>query len=1117
MLYRKHYLIACLLGTMLHAYSQNFTFDPGKTIAGKPYFADPGISPDGLTIAFSSGGDIWTVPSSGGDARLLIAHPAFESRPLYSPDGKWLAFNSNRTGNGDIYMLNLTTSELKRLTFDDGNEDVSGWSPDSKYVYFSTASHDINAMRDVYRVRVDGGTPMPVSHSRYMTEFWAAPAPDGRAVAFNARGVASGQWWRNGHSHLDESEIWLWNPGTGEGSFEKLTEGGAKDIWPMWSKDGGTLYFVSDRTGTENLWSMSLHGKAKQLTSFSKGRVLWPSISVNGQTIVFERDFSIWKYDISSGKTSEVNIKRMGQPSPGLPSAGEGGRRGGGETMRGMKLSPDGKKIAFVDHGEVFVGAATGGEAIRVTFTGAVESQLIWAPNSSAISYVSDRDETSHIYEYNFLTGKEGRLTSADKDDWTPVYSPDGKNLVFVRDNRELILLDRATGKETILTKAYIGRAPNGGTVIRYSPDGKWIVFGATGPKGFRNVYAIQAGGGEARPVSFLANSNGGDISWGDDGKYILFTTGQRTESRNVARVDLVARKPEFNEDKLQRLFIEQNTSPSTPVNLSEPIYNRPALTTTAIPGEPAPATPTSAPAGDSSRGRTGNRRATPRTEIDFKGIHERLSILALGGADVGDVIINKEGVVVMSASIGGQTNLYIYSSGEGGRAGGGRGEAGAAAGSPLRPLTTTPGMKTDIQFSPDGREVFYLSQSGIESVSLDTKAVRPVTIRADVQPNFDKEKIEAFRQAWTAQKRGYADADMNGVDWNAVYKEFQPIVAGVASTDELRRVLSLMVGELNSSHSGVSGPGAFVPAVTGRLGLYFDRAEYEDHGKLRITEVIESGPTDLSGLVHVGDYLSAIDGRSLTIHDNLDELLEEKAGRKVTLTLSTANGTSSIVTVKPVNLATEKGLLYKQWVRQEREYINKISNGRLGYVHMNDMSEESLNQLYLDLDAENQNKEGVVVDVRANNGGFVNPYALDVLTRKSYLTMINRGFPGAPARAQLGQRSLELPTILLTNQHSLSDAEDFTEGYRAMNLGKVVGEPTGGWIIFTGSVSLIDGSTVRMPGSKILDHEGKVMEMHPRPVDIPISNPIGQVSTNDAQADAAVKELLKQIDSAKR
>ena len=507
-----------------------------------------------------------------------------------------------------------------------------------------------------------------------------------------------------------------------------------------------------------------------------------------------------------------------------------------------------------------------------------------------------------------------------------------------------------------------------------------------------------------------------------------------------------------------------------------------------------------------------------PRTEIDFKDLNERLSLLALGSVDVNDVIISHDGVVVVSATIGGQGNLYLYSAGEGGRGAGGGAARPGGGGSPLRPLTTTPGMKMEAQFSPDGKEVYYIGQGGIEAISLDSKTVRNISTRTEMETDFDKEKVEVFRQAWTAQKRGYADPEMNGVDWNAVYKEFLPIVAGVASTDELRRVLSLMVGELNSSHSGIGGPNAYTPTPTGRLGLGFDRAAYEEQGKFKISEVIDGGPADLTGKVHVGDYLAAIDGKTLTAGDNLDEILADKVGKKVTLAVTGAGGATGAATVvvKPVNLAAEKASLYKQWVKEQREYVNRISDGRLGYVHMNDMSQESLDQLYLDLDAENQNKEGVIVDVRNNNGGFVNPYALDVLTRKSYLTMINRGLPGAPARAQLGQRSLELPTILLTNQHSLSDAEDFTEGYRAMGLGKVVGEPTGGWIIFTGSVTLIDGSTVRMPGSKILDHEGKPMELHPRAVDIAVSNPIGQPAGQDAQTEAAVKELLKEIDAKK-
>lgn len=1108
------FFLAIVLMATVPTRAQNISFDPQKKITGKPYFSDPSLSPDGSVIAFSSGGDIWTVPSGGGEARLLIAHPAYESRPLYSPDGKYLAFNSNRTGNGDVYILELATSQLRRLTYDDGNEDVSGWSADGKYVYFSTASHDINAMRDVYRVRAQGGTPMPVSNSRYMTEFWAAPSPDGKTVAFDARGVASGQWWRNGHSHLDESEIWLWNEG---GKFERLTEGGAKDLWPMWSKDGATLYFVSDRTGTQNLWSMPLHGKPRQLTTFSKGRVLWPAISNNGSDIVFERDFTIWKYNIASGKAAMVNIQRAGLPSPG----GAEGRRA--ELFRDLKLSPDGKKIAFVSHGEIFVAAATGGEAFRTTYTAASESQLSWAASSNAICYVSDRDEVSHIYEYNFITNKETQLTTDSKDDAAPVYSPDGKTLAFVRDNKELRVLDRATGKETVLARSFMGRAPIGGTGIKWSPDGKWLAYSAYGVKGFRNVQAVPlSGGAEARSVSFLANSFSGNISWGENGKYILFGTGQRTETRNIVRVDLAPKKAEFSEDRFHHLFSEENVTPATGPGTIAPM-TAPGVN----PGAPSPGADSASNEG--GRPRMGRRTGgIPKTDIVFEGIHERASLIPLGGADVNDLTISRDGLVLVTATVGGQANLYTWSVNEAER-GEGRGEAGrGGGGSPLKQLTTMPGMKSDAQFSPDGKEVFFLSQGTIQTISLDNKMVKPLTVNAEMETNFDKEKLEVFRQAWTAQKKGYADPDMNGVDWNAIYQEYEPLAAGAATSDELRRILSLMVGELNSSHSGVGGAAGAVISATGRLGLGFDRVEYEEHGKFKVAEIVYRGPADLTGGIHVGDFLTAIDGKTLTIDDNIDEILENKVGRKIVLTVGKAGagpgagGAASGgaggagVAIKPINLAAEKVLLYRQWVTEERAYINRISNGRLGYVHMNDMGQESLDQLYLDLDVENQGKEGVVVDVRNNNGGFVNAYALDVLTRKPYLTMTNRGLPSVPARAQLGQRALEVPTILLTNQHSLSDAEDFTEGYRTLGLGKVVGEPTGGWIIYTSSVNLIDGSTVRLPFSKITDHEGKNMELHPRPVDIPVSNPIGQPAGKDAQAETAVKELLKELDAAK-
>src|SRR5262245_12956534 len=217
----------------------------------KPYFTEPAISPDRSEVAFASGGDIWTVPIGGGDARLLVSHAATESQPVYSPDGRTLALVSDRTGGGDIYLLTIATGDLRRLTFDDGNEILDGWSNDGQWIYYSSGTRDI-AGNDIYRVRATGGTPMLVSADRFTNEFFSAPSPDGQSLAFSARGNASGQWWRKGHSHLDESEIWIMR-GLSTSSYEKVVDRGAKNLWPMWSADGRSLFYMSDRSGAENI------------------------------------------------------------------------------------------------------------------------------------------------------------------------------------------------------------------------------------------------------------------------------------------------------------------------------------------------------------------------------------------------------------------------------------------------------------------------------------------------------------------------------------------------------------------------------------------------------------------------------------------------------------------------------------------------------------------------------------------------------------------------------------------------------------------------------------------------------------------------------------------------
>ena len=1060
-----------------------------------PSFAEPGIAPDGSTIAFVSGGDIWEVPARGGDARLLVSHPATESRPLFSPDGRRLAFTSTRTGNGDVYVLTLATGDVTRVTFDDANELVSGWSADSQAVLFQSNSHEISGMLDVYRVSADGGTPMPVAADRYTTEYFGASSPGGDAVAITARANAGSQWWRKGHSHLDESEIWIvrdTKPG-GAGpqagpAYEQVTKGGAKDAWPMWGGDGKTLYFMSDRSGAQNIWSADARVRgpgvqgagAKAVTSFKDGRVLWPSISKDGKTIAFERDFGIWTVDTSTGQSREVAIALRG-----APAAAGVEHRTFSDQLQELALSPDGKKAAFTVHGEIFsVSAKDGGDALRVTQTAAEEAEIVWAPNSRQLAYMSDRGGSNHLFVYDFATGKETQLTTGAGRDDVPRYSPDGNWIAFERNSRELRVIDPATKEEKLLASGLFDTPPFADSRdFTWSPDSRFIAYLNAGTKAFQNVHIVAAAGGEAHAVSFLANSNAGSLSWSPDGTYLTFATAQRTEPGDVMRIDLLPRTPKFREDQFRDLFREeQPKTPATPSSPSDP-----------------PAPPASTVVSGLSR--------TKPVEIVYDEIRRRASALPVG-VDVARQEISPDGKwLLLTASAAGQQNLYVFPIDE-------LSKEPAIA----RQLTSTPGAKRSAHFTADSKEVYYLDRGRLFNVTLEKREPKAIAVAAELDVDFSREKGEAFRQAWTYLRDQFFDEKMNGVDWNAVRTAYEPRVAGARTPDEMRRILSMMLGELNASHMGISAPPPGTQISLGRLAADFDRAEYASGGRLKVAAVVPLGPAVIAGL-KAGDYITQVNGHAIDAHANLDALLDHTVGKRIALSVApTAAGAPREVIVKPIDQATEKALRYRQWVEQRRDYVAKASGGRLGYVHMFDMSANALAQLHVDLDADNHGTQGVVVDVRNNNGGFVNVYAIDVFARRSYMTMMTRGYPSVSSRPQLGQRALELPTILVTNQHSLSDAEDFTEGYRSLKLGKVVGEPTAGWIIFTGSVTLIDGSVLRMPGSKIFAADGTPMEMHPRAVDVPVIRPVGEsYGGKDSQLDAAVAELLKQIGTAKR
>ncbi len=1079
--------LALLVSCVLLVVASN-TFGQADSTASRPYFTEPAISPDLSEIAFVSGGDIWTVSANGGEAHLLVSHPANESRPLYSPDGKKLAFISTRTGNGDIYVLTLDSGDLKRLTFDDSNDQLDNWSADGKWIYFSSSSRDISGMNDIFRVSADGGTPMQVSADRYTAEYFSAPSRDGSSIALVGHGLGSNQWWRRGHSHIDESEIWLMHPGATP-TYEKISDGGAKEMWPMWHKDGRSLYFISDKSGAENIWLAEPGKRPRALTNFTNGRAIWPSISYDGRVILFNRDSQIWKFDTSTNKAAAISIVRRGASTgPAVDHLRLS------DQISELALSPDGKKAAFVVRGEVFAASSSdGGDAARVSNTPAEESQVAWSPDSRRLVYVSDRDGVTHLYLYDFANGAETQLTSSPNADDTPRFSPDGKMIAFERAGEELRVIDVDSKQERTLARAQLERPPlNSDRPFVWSPDSKWIAYMPVGEKLFKNVFVVPVNGGESRAVSFTANGGSNTVSWSPDGTYILFDTGQRTENGQIARIDLLPRVPKFREDQFRDLFKDEN-----PRQVSPP---------TKQPVEPAPSPAPAASASPTPTPETKGKPAPKPVEINFDQIRRRLTVLPVG-VDVGYQTISPDGKwVLMIAAAANQQNLYIFPLDELTR-------------EPLvaRQLTSTAGFKRSAQFSPDSKEVFYLEQGKITVYNLDNRQTKAVAVSAELDVDFAREKNEVFRQAWTYLRDNFYDANYHGANWNEVRAQYEPLAAGARTPDELRRIISLMLGELNASHLGISAPpGNATGPATGRLGVRFDRDEYENGGKLKITEVIPLTPAAI-GNIKVGEYLLAVDGTPISARTNLDELLAFKINKRVVLSIGSSGGQKREVVVRPVTQATEKGLLYRNWVEENRAYVAKASNGRLGYVHMPDMSSGSLTQLYVDLDAENQRRDGVVVDMRNNNGGFVNVYAIDVLLRRSYFSMTPRGMSKAPSRTVLGQRALELPTILITNRHTLSDGEDFTEGYRASKLGKVVGEPTAGWIIYTSGTGLIDGSVLRLPFEKITANDGTVMERNPRPVDLPVDKPVGESYVGkDSQLDAAIRELLSEIGGAK-
>jgi Tol biopolymer transport system component/C-terminal processing protease CtpA/Prc len=1084
----------------------------------RPYLRTPAVAPDGRQIAFVYAGDIWLADAAGGAAERLTAHQAYHFSPRFSPDGASVAFSSGRSGHGDIYVLPLAGGPVRQLTFHEVFCNVEEWAPDGQAIYFTSSREQRGP--DIYRVALDGSTPAPVYAEPYESLGQVQASPDGAQLAFsNMRD----RWWRRGPNPYAPGEIWV-GPATPDYAALRLVAGpgrpnghpalvapyAGRNAWPLWAPDGAGLYFVSDRDGTENLWLQPLAGgEPRQVTRFSDGRLLYPAIARRSGLIVFERDARLWRLE-PGGEPEPIAIRVRGDAKH-TPARVESWSRGFSE----LALSPDGKKVAFVARGEIFADFADKetdrelrqGPSFRVTDTFARESQVAWTPDSRGLVYISDRHGEDELYRYDFAARQETRLTDDLSPKRLPRVSPDGKWAAYISADEAVRLVSLAGEPARELCRARFVLSAD----LCWSPDSRWLAFMAHDELAFSNVWVVPAAGGEPRQISFLSNVDGGGLLWSPDGRFIVFTTEQHRAEAQLVRVDLRPPAPVFREGEFEKLFDEKRDKPAEERKPPQPVEVE-------VEPQPAPAEPPEAPG--SPAGAEAAAEASPPQDgpppepapaeakdapepIVFEGVERRLRFLTPLQMNADAQAISPDGKdLLFLAVVAGKVNIWSLALDE------------PRGGQAPRQLTANDARKEQLQFTSDGRAFFYLEDGQIVSRKFPggDGTVR-LQARGEVNVDFHQDKLQIFGEAWRALRDSFYDPTFRGQDWAAVRAQFAPLAAGATTTEELHAIINLMVGELRASHLG-SGFGGW-GGSDGYTGILLDPAELLA-GRLRVERVVPDSPAALvEQPPRPGEYLRAVDGVEPGPGLSLDRLLRRSAGRRVRLTLAdeAAGGRTREIFVRPVDAEEYATLRYRDWCLANEQYVARESDGRLGYVHIEQMSYAAYQQFLADLDAEAHGKAGVIVDVRYNSGGHTAPFILDLLTRRSTMRSGFRAGRGMDAGHLAGSRVLNKPTVLVTNERSASNTEMLSESYRRLGLGKVVGRPTAGAVIWTFGRRLLDGASLRLPRFYVVTPEGEDLEGRGRPVDVEVDRPVGEwASGRDRQLDAAVAALLDDI-----
>jgi len=1095
-------------------------------------------------IAFSYLGDIWTANEDGGDPHRLTDNRGHEVYPRFSPDGRWIAFSSNRYGNNDVFVIAATGGAPRRLTFHTGNDDVVGWTRDSQHVLFRAARGDgaFPNVATLHQVPVAGGPeqPLPVDWG-----YWGNFSPDGKSLVFNRHPAV---WTRQHYRGSFAADLWIADLNA-KTYRQLLPDERYNRYWPMWGADGA-IYYVADplpndksiapgspdvRKSVNNIYKIPANGgQPVQVTRHVDGNLFWPSMSSDGKVIVYEELFGIWKLDVASGKTSEIKVEI---------DADEKDNESDVETVRNdvdtFDISPSGRRAVISARGQILTIATDRGDITRVAPDKMASRNQApkWSSDGKYIAFVSDRSGRDEVWVSDAEGKSPKKITNLDNEKGSLVWSPDARTLLFTAADKTLYNYTVADGKTTTVTSTDVGRLGS----VAVSPDSKWVSFTKQDRTVRSHAYIAPIGGGEERHISedglMYSETN---AVWTADGRYIVFTSAEGF-SNGIATQGGIGTTMELWALSLR----DQDRDP-----LNRDIDNE------------AQGLAAEAAARQNAGRGGGGAPAVPDVRIDWSGLARRAHRLTVPGTTIAGLTPAPEGAsVALAVSTGGGRGgpggvadgtggNYIINvdSGQltrvpaapandaadrGGRGGGGGGPFGGGPGfvfardgrtlyfrsgerlfaAPIT-LTSGPGAQGAAgRGAAGGRGRGPAPEAAADAPANATtpaQTARQVTYTASFEIDHRALRAQVFNEGWRIMKNRFYDAKMHGANWNAVREMYEPLLDNLVDEDELHTIMMMMIGHLNASHTGVSGGPNPMRADTQTRYPGFDFVG-DPSGYYKVGHIYKNGPADHDYLkVKTGNYVVSVDDHELKTSENYWRYLTLASGSKFHFLINDKPSKDGAweVTIAPVAGQAFADLQYARWVDSRRDMVAKASNGEIGYLHIRAMDAPSLRQFQLDLTA-NRTKKALVIDQRFNGGGGIDQELLGILAGRQYQYTVGRDAGFQQPRPQ----NFYGPMVVMQNERSASDAEMFPAGFKALGLGKVVGVSTMGAVIGTGSYTLLDGSAIRTPTSGVWTVTSQNMENYGVPPDVHVDNtPADFVKGRDAQIEKAVEVLKAEL-----